>query len=992
MMDFYIGNESGKGLQSNRSALASYWSRGCQWAARFVTCGIVCAGLSAAAEVGVSRHGVPPAESAGRERLLLDFNWKFHLGNSWGTAQNLAKAGTGSGPASTSFSDASWRPIQLPHDWAVELPFDSRADESHGFKALGRTFPENSVAWYRRTFDLPKTDEGRRLWLEFDGVFRDAVVFVNGWCVGHHEGGYNGFRFDITDVANYGGPNLVAVKVDATETEGWFYEGAGIYRHVWLEKTGPVAIAPDGTFVYPEFKNNVLEGPVQVHVGTRLLNQLATSAQAVVRVEIQVAGGQTVATSKETVQVPAGAYREVEQTLRVSHPTIWSPELPTLYKLVTTLESGGVVVDRIETEFGFRTVAFDVARGFLLNGKPYVLKGTCNHQDHAGIGAALPDAVQYFRIGRLKEMGCNAYRTSHNPPTAELLEACDRLGMLVMDENRLLGSDAQNLDRLEEQVRRDRNHASVVMWSIANEEFSVQSTPAAARVAQAMQEFIKRLDPTRPVTYPAPVGDEFAGINSVIEVRGWNYHVGEDMDHYHAAHPRQPNVGTEQGSTVGTRGIYAEDKQRGYVSAYDDHALEWAHTAETWWSYFAERPWLSGGFAWTGFDYRGEPTPYSWPCVNSHFGILDTCGFPKDNFWYYQSWWTDKPVLHLLPHWNWAGKEGQEIDVRTLSNCEEVELFLNGASQGRQRMKKNSELRWKVKYAPGTLSAKGFNGGKLAAEGKVETAGAPAAVGLTPNRASVKADGEDVNLLTFSVLDAQGRVVPTATNLVRFTLEGPGRFLGVGNGDPSCHEPDTFLPSWPMHSRSVGGWKWIRIPNPYKSDLPEVAKEFNDSGWAEWNVATETGPLGPKENAVFRCQLTVAAPDLTAEAVELNFGRIDEDGWIYVNGQKIGESHDWAASPSFDVKRFLHLGPNSVAVVVANYSGPGGINLGVKLQMRGAAVYPAWQRSVFNGWGQVIVQTSKAPGQLKLTASGEGLAPASAFIESQPCSRRAAVP
>ena len=314
-------------------------------------------------------------------------------------------------------------------------------------------------------------------------------------------------------------------------------------------------------------------------------------------------------------------------------------------------------------------------------------------------------------------MGANAWRTAHNPPTPELLEACDRLGMLVMDESRLLGSDAQHLAMWTEQVRRDRNHPSVAIWSLGNEEFAAQNNPAGGRVAATMQALVKRLDPTRPVTYNSTLGNEFDRINAVIEVRGWSYRIGvERMDAYHAAHPQQPNVGSEQGSTVSTRGIYANDPVRGYVSAYDDNKTSWSNTAEEWWSFFSPRPWLSGGFVWTGFDYRGEPTPYDWPCINSHFGILDTCGFPKDNFWYYKSWWTDQPVLHLLPHWNWAGREGREIDVRALSNCEEVELFLNGRSLGRQKMPRDSELKWKVPYAPGTLSAKGYRDGKLVAE------------------------------------------------------------------------------------------------------------------------------------------------------------------------------------------------------------------------------------------------------------------------------------
>ncbi len=676
--------------------------------------------------------------SSPRERLLMDFGWKFHLGDEWGIAQNLAKAGTGSGPASVSFSDASWRTINLPHDWAIELPFDPSADGGHGFKALGPGFPQNSVAWYRRTFEVSKADDGKRLWLEFDGVFRDCTVFVNGWFIGHHESGYSSFRYDITDLANYGGKNLVAVKVDASQFEGWFYEGAGIYRHVWLVKTEQVAIAPNGVFVYSRFKNNVPEGPATIHLNATLTNTETNTVAA--EVSWQIIGpdgkGNDMGGAHQTSELAPALKTKFSREMEVKSPVLWSPESPKLYKLITTVESGDKVVDRKEIEFGIRTIAFDVSKGFLLNGKPYKLKGTCDHQDAAGVGVALPDRLQYFRVEKLKEMGCNAIRTSHNPPTPELLEACDHLGMLVMDENRLLGSDPMHLNLLKELICRDRNHPSVAIWSIANEEFTVQATPAGKRVAETMQDFIRRLDPTRPITYAAPVGNEFAGINSVIEVRGWNYHVGKDMDDYHQEHPNQPNVGTEQASTVSTRGIYVSDPKRGYVSAYDVNAQPWSSTAEKWWSYFAERPWLSGGFIWTGFDYRGEPTPYGWPCINSHFGVMDTCGFPKDLFYYYQSWWTDKPVLHLLPHWNWSasaessgatapkrseggpGKEGQPIDVWCFSNCQEVELFLNGQSLGRKTMKRNSHLQWPVKYEPGTLSAKGYSDGKLVAETK----------------------------------------------------------------------------------------------------------------------------------------------------------------------------------------------------------------------------------------------------------------------------------
>jgi beta-galactosidase len=692
-----------------------------------------------------------------REHLLLDANWKFHLGDDWPNALRLDKAGQNTGPASEKFNDTAWRSLDLPHDWAIELPFDKTADTSHGFKPVGPNFPKNSIGWYRRTFDLPESDAGKRIWLQFDGAFRDTRVFVNGWEMKHNESGYFPFRCDITDVAHVGGTNIVAVKVDATKFEGWFYEGAGIYRHVWLEKTSPVAIAPDGIFVYSQLTNRLATWAAAVVVQTKILNSESNNCAPVIYHELFDPNGNLISkidskpenNNDPSPRLKLNSHSELEHEIGfilgiptgdtatsvaadlnfnfarsgmmpcTNTPILWSPESPKLYKLVTSVEVDGKMVDQIETEFGIRTFAFDPTNGFLLNGKPYELKGTCNHQDMAGVGAALPDALQYFRIAKLKEFGDNAYRTSHNPPTPELLDACDHLGMIVMDENRLLGSDDANMARFEDFIRRDRNHASVGIWSICNEE-STQTQPVSARVGRTMQNKLLQMDTTRPITAAESVGDVFTGLPGALQVRGWNYHIGQEIDNYHREHPAQPEVGTEQASTVSTRGIYENDKKRGYVSAYDVNFPSWAHTAETWWSFFATRPYLSGGFVWTGFDYRGEPTPYAWPCINSHFGILDVCGFPKDNFYYYQSWWTTNIVLHLLPHWNWPGKEGQEIRVDALSNCEEVELFLNGESLGKQTMKRNSKLSWKVKYAPGTLSAKGFNGGKLIAETKLK--------------------------------------------------------------------------------------------------------------------------------------------------------------------------------------------------------------------------------------------------------------------------------
>lgn len=950
----------------------------------------------------ISSFNLSAADSP-REHLSLDDNWKFHLGDDWPGALHLDKAGASSGPASEKFGDSAWRALDLPHDWAIELPFDKTSDTSHGFKPVGPGFLKNSLGWYRRTFELPKEDSEKRIWLTFDGVFRDATVWVNGWLVKRHEGGYYPFREDITDVVHFGGKNVIAVRVDATKFEGWFYEGAGIYRHVWLDKTAPVAIAPDGVFVYSNFKNNTPGGEMELRAEVKLINHEDFSTEAKVTYTFKDGEEQTLGELGDVVKLDARSQKEISTDAAGLHFTLakyklWSPEDPKLYKLVTTVSVEGKIVDRKETEFGIRTFAFDKDKGFLLNGQPYVLKGTCNHQDMAGVGAALPDALQYFRIAKLKEFGDNAYRTSHNPPTTELLEACDRLGMIVMDESRLLGSDSENLRKWDGLIRRDRNHASVGIWSVANEEFSVQATPQGGNVARTMQNYVKQLDPTRPVTYAAPQGDTFEGINGVIEVRGWNYHVGKDMDSYHAKHPDQPNVGTEQASTVSTRGIYENDTVRGYVSAYDVNAPSWATTTERWWSYFAERPWLSGGFVWTGFDYRGEPTPYAWPCINSHFGVLDVCGFPKDNFYYYQSWWTTNVVLHLLPHWNWPGSEGKEIRVDALSNCKQVELFLNGTSLGRQAMKPNSKLSWQVKYAPGTLSAKGYDDtNNVIAEAKVETTGDAVAIQLTPNRSTINADGEDVSVFTVAATDAQGRAVPVAQNKINFEISGAGKILGVGNGDPSSHEADTFVPQMPVRAIAVNDWRWKLAEVPAKGALaPECAPAFDDSTWNSIKPKTDgdTGDMFLKEGqtAIFRAHVKLTENDLNKPGVMIRFGTIDDHGWIFVNNQRVGESHDWQDQKLLDIKKALHVGDNVVAVGVKNDAGEGGMNPDVNLEIVGQPVSSPWSRSLFNGLAQVIVQSTKDTGAFTLTASGEKLQSATTTVKTVTGPERPSVP
>jgi beta-galactosidase len=734
-------------------------------------------------------------KSVGRERLLMDFGWRFHFGHAnepakdfgfGGFTGNFQKTGNFMPAASMAFDDGSWREVNLPHDWAVELPFQNDpALQSKGFYPLGRNYPATSVGWYRRVFELPAEDAGKHITVEFDGAYRETMVVFNGFYMGHHSGGYDPFSFDLSDFANVGGRNVLLVRVDATSSDGWFYEGAGIYRHTWLVKTNPVHVPRWGTFA----KADVQAASASLAIRTEVNNHDKTPQN--VRVVSTVLGpsGETIGRATSSpAKIANGDEHTYEQKIDVKQPKLWSLEERNLYKLVTEVQTESGTVDRTETRFGIRTVAFDADKGFLLNGTPVKLKGTCNHQDHAGIGAALPDAVQYYRIRKLQEMGCNSLRTSHNPPTPELLDACDELGMLVFDETRMMSSNPEGMSQFADLVRRDRNRPSVFMWSMGNEEGQA-NTAKGINILSAMKALALELDGSRPVSI-APTG-AIGTSGGLVEcdVAGYNY-MDPEAEEFHKKNPSKPVMGTETVSAVGTRGIYITDASRGYVASYDPYTTTGRASAEGWWSFCNARPWLSGGFVWTGFDYRGEPSPNGWPNISSQYGIIDTCGFPKDSFYYYKSWWTQEPVLHLFPHWNWEGMEGKTISVWVYSNLDRVELLLNGQSLGTKDMKKDGHVAWVVKYAPGTIEARGYKGDKVAMTTKRETTGTPVKLVIRADRQEVSADGEDVAMFAVEVKDAHDRAVPVTTNEVTFKISGEGKLIGLGNGDPTDQDSD----------------------------------------------------------------------------------------------------------------------------------------------------------------------------------------------------------
>ncbi len=739
------------------------------------------------------------AAVAPRERLLFDFGWKFIFGNGENPAKDLG-FGNDQGDfsktgefrfAEVRYDDSKWRALNLPHDWAVELPFVwDEEQKSHGYKPLGRRYPETSVGWYRREFDVPASDEGRRIAVEFDGAFRSVLVFVNGCFIGRNDNGYAPFRFDLSDFLHYGKKNMITLRVDASFGDGWFYEGAGIYRHVWLTKTDPVHLGQWESYVRSELKG----GTATLSLATVVENQNKEAASARVTWKILDAGGATVATAEAPEQsIAAEGSTSYAATATIRNPALWSTDEPNLYSAIVTVESGGKAVDAERVQFGVRTAVFTADKGFFLNGKNIKIQGTCNHQDHAGVGAAVPDRLQRFRAGVLKEMGCNAVRTSHNMPTPEWVDACERMGLMMMCETRQMSSSPEGLAQLAVMVKRYRNSPSIVLWSIGNEEWELQYTDAdiGQKVAAEMVELCHQLDPTRVVS-AAVNGDNKQGVSLALDIIGFNYNL-KFPDDYHKAHPDKAIFGSETSSAIGTRGEYASDKLRNTVSSYDV-TVSWGETAEEWWTFYGTREWEAGGFAWTGFDYRGEPTPYGWPSINSQFGIVDMCGFPKDNFFYYRAWWGLAsglgPSLHLFPHWNWRGREGDEIPVWVHSNADSVELFVNGKSLGSQPVPRLGHVEWKARYEPGAIEARATKDGKVILTERRETTGDAVAIRLTADRTEIDADGEDVAVLKVEALDEQGRPVPTAENSIAFKVSGAGALIGVGNGNPNCQESD----------------------------------------------------------------------------------------------------------------------------------------------------------------------------------------------------------
>ena len=772
---------------------------------------------------------------AGRTSESFDEAWRFAR---FGPMPEGGTQAEPPGLASPSFDDSTWRELNLPHDWGIEGPF--RADLPNNTARL----PWAGIGWYRKTLTLAKADQDRRLFLDFDGAMARPQVFVNGRLAGEWIYGYSSFRVEITDFVKFDAPNLVAVRLDNPAASSRWYPGGGIYRHVRLVKTMPVHVAHWGVFVHTP---KVSPASAEVVAETTVDNQSSQAADLVVRQELLAPGDGTVLARSEAplFALAAGASGRAVITLSVAQPKLWDVTSPRMHLMRTTLLQDGREVDRVETRFGIRKIEWNARRGFMLNDRVLRLQGVCNHHDLGALGAAFNERAAERQLEILREMGVNALRTAHNPPAPQLLDLCDRMGFVVLDElfdcwriSKTPGDYAEYFDAWHERdvtnlVRRDRNHPSVILWSSGNEIPEQKDVDGNHARSRRLTALFHREDPTRLVTsglnQPWSITNGFAG---TVDVAGYNYRPIEAkkpnyLDHIQAS-PDQPFFGAETASTISSRGIYyfpvTEKKNGGafrfQVSSYDLYAPPWANRPDYDFDSADRLPGLAGEFVWTGFDYLGEPTPYnkddsnllnfqneeeravmkaemarlsgSVPSRSSYFGIVDLAGFPKDRYYLYQARWRpDLPMAHLLPHWTWPDREGQLTPVHLYTSGDEAELFLNGRSLGRKKKgPREYRLCWnEVTYELGEIRAIVYKEGRHWAEAVRRTVGQAVALRLAVDRAQIRADGRDLSFVTVTVVDARGDLVPDANQLVKFSVQGPGEIAAVDNGDATSWLP-----------------------------------------------------------------------------------------------------------------------------------------------------------------------------------------------------------
>lgn len=747
-------------------------------------------------------------------KVSFNSDWNFHLNDSIIDKDTI-------GPTT------KWRTLNVPHDWSIETNFDEHSPAGHGGGSLN-----GGLGWYKKTFKVAAADSSKVTSITFDGVYKNSEVWVNGHYLGKRPNGYIEFQYEISKYLNFGDKNNeIIVKVDnSKQPNSRWYSGSGIFRNVWIETTDKLHVGQWGTYVTTP---KVTAENASVHFETTIQNQNATSQNATVTTTIFKNDTKVISVTQD-ITIEANANQTIKQQTQVDKPILWSVDTPELYTAVTEIAVENKVVDQYKTDFGIRDFKFDLNKGFILNGKQVKIKGVCLHHDLGPLGSAINTRAIERQLEIMKEMGVNGIRTTHNPPAPELLELCDKMGFIVMDEAFDMWKVGKNkydysLDwdqwykrDLIDQLKRDRNHASIFVWSVGNE-ISQQWDESGVKILKELAAITREYDPTRPLTVAMnpPVNMDIKEVSlqfekakvqinplaasGILDIIGYNY-AHQTYEFHQKNFPNTPFIATETTSGLQTRGYYdavsdtikkwpvrwdlkfTEGNPGNTVSAYDQVQTPWGSTHEATWKIIKKHDFLAGMYVWTGFDYIGEPTPYEWPSVSSYFGIVDLAGFPKDVYYMYQSEWTDKTVLHIFPHWNW--KPGQTVDVwGYYNNADEVELFLNGKSVG-IRSKKGDDLHvmWRIPFQPGTLKAVSRKAGKVVLEKEIKTAGNPDNLKLTADRSSIKADGNDLSFITVDILDAKGILAPNAKNEISFSVKGNGKIVGVSSGDPVSHE------------------------------------------------------------------------------------------------------------------------------------------------------------------------------------------------------------
>lgn len=880
------------------------------------------------------------------------------------------------GAPSRFYDHCNWQKVQLPHDWAVALPKNLRVNTFAGARAnshfhrftterhVDKDIEIFNVGWYRKQFMYDPAWEGKRIFLEFEGVYRDAIVWVNGTYMDRHTSGYTGFFMEITDHLVPGEENSVAVRVDSDMPEGWWYEGAGIYRNVNLLVAQPAYFRINQTVVKTQ-----IDG--RVDVSAVLVNDTGDAVSRPLCWEILGPDGEmAAAASCETVLSPYEE-RRVGASLKVENPLLWHVDHPHLYTL--RVRFGG---EAEEVPFGVRTVAFDKDRGFLLNDEPLKVRGACVHQDFGGVGVALTDNLQYYKIQRLKDMGMNAYRSSHHAPSPVLLRACDELGMLVMDETRMFGTSPEAARQLTDLIERDRNHPSVFIWCLGNEEFSVQNIEWSRRLMEKATRMAKALDDTRPVTYGGNNGPNDVGANGVSEVRGVNYirnhgnWYGEWLDRYHALHPEQPVIGTEEGSYVLSRGGAVNDLGSGLLDSYGDVTMPWASTPKGWVKFMEERPYFAGSFVWTGFDYRGEPNPFVTANVASSFGTIDLCGMEKPPFYYYKAWWLDEPVLKIAPHWNHT--PGQKVTMAVFTNCDEVTLYVNGRAVETRRIERFDAPLFEVMYEPGVIEAVGTKDG-IEFRDALRTSGEAKEVRCAP--ALPGKDADDVSIYQLEAYDEAGLFCPLAGEDVSLHIEN-GEIIGVGNGDPACLDYEQKpLEEEARYLRTFSYEKGLYSVPPKTPNLPRTRYD-----WMQHEDAMPPFTDDFRNVAAFKDDLeaprtyTLTAQFTGAEAFEyVEFERLGGKARVYLNGEEIGDNihfHGRMACNTARPYRFMcrfREGVNTLSVVTEqNETSAAPISGYVKLGR--TLTDTPWHVRLHYGKARVFVK-SDTPDQVVITGT-----------------------